>query len=158
MNGLVPVLFSCLELVYLPDTSEVSAARHTILPRVIQKLIIPADQRRPKPLQMQGLSLDLWLRRVSAAVESTARGIGSHEQAKRQALDEFRTHLRQEGNEREHDAVYKDRKDCGQSCSGSACAREFAEHDCEHAGTGCREALSEDAVTFAVFNGPQCGN
>jgi len=27
-----------------------------------------------------------------------------------------------------------------QSCSGSACAREFAEHDCEHAGTGGREA------------------
>src|SRR5215472_19380050 len=104
---------------------------------------------------MQGLSLDLRLQRVSAAVKSTARGIGSHEQAKRQALEQLRAHLRQEGNEKQHDAVCKDRKDCGQRCSGSACAREFAEHDCEHAATGCREALSEDAATFAVFNGPE---
>src|SRR5215471_10966764 len=56
------------------------------------------------------------------------------------------------------DAICKDRKDCSQSCSGSVCAREFAEHDCEHADTGCRTALSQDAATFAVFNGPECGN
>ena len=39
-----------------------------ILP--IRKLIVPADQRRPKPLQMQSLSLDLQLRYVSGAIES----------------------------------------------------------------------------------------
>src|SRR5215470_1486969 len=103
---------------------------------------------------MQGLSLDLGLQWVSATVESTA-GISSHAQAKRRALEQLRTLLWQEGNEEEHDAICKDRKDCSQSRGGNACAREFAEHDCEHAGTGCREALSEDAATFAVFNGAE---
>src|SRR5260221_12976401 len=79
-------------------------------------------------------------------------------QAKHRALSSWGHTFGQEGNEKEHDAICKDRKDCSQSCSGSACAREFAEHDCEHAGTGGREALSEDAATFAVFNETECGN
>ena len=43
------------------------------LPGLIQKLIIPTDQRRSKSLQMTGLSLDLRLPRVSAAVEILPR-------------------------------------------------------------------------------------
>jgi hypothetical protein len=46
------------------------------LPGLIQKLIIPTDQRRSKPLQMTGLSLDFRLQRVSAAVEILPRPHG----------------------------------------------------------------------------------
>ena len=46
------------------------------LPGLIQKLIIPTDQRRSKPLQMTGLSLDVRLQRVSAAVEILPRPHG----------------------------------------------------------------------------------
>jgi hypothetical protein len=49
---------------------------HTILQRVIQKFIIPADQRRPKSLQMTGFEYGPSVaRRVSAAVESAGRCI-----------------------------------------------------------------------------------
>jgi hypothetical protein len=37
---------------------------------LIRKLIAPADQRRPKPLQMQILSLDLQVHHISGALES----------------------------------------------------------------------------------------
>ena len=43
---------------------------------LIQKPIIPADQRRSKPLQMTGLSLDLRLQHVSAASEILPRPHG----------------------------------------------------------------------------------
>ena len=46
------------------------------LPGLIQKLIIPTDQRRSKPLQITGLSLDVRLQRVSAAVEILPRPHG----------------------------------------------------------------------------------
>jgi hypothetical protein len=49
---------------------------HTILQRVIQKLIIPADQRRSKSLQMTGFEFGHSVARcVSAAVESAGRCI-----------------------------------------------------------------------------------
>ena len=94
---------------------------------------------------------------ASARPHGLNRGIGSQGQAKRRALSSYGNILA-ERNENEHDAICKDRKNCSQSCSESACPREFAEHGCEHTGTGCREALSDDAPTFAVFNGPGCGN
>src|SRR5580700_9414873 len=55
---------------------------------------------------------------ASARPHGLNRGIGSHEQAKRRALSSCGHILRQEGNEKEHDAICKDRKDCSQSCSG----------------------------------------
>ena len=49
---------------------------HTILQRVIQKLIIPADQRRPKSLQMTGFEFGPSVARcILAAVESAGRCI-----------------------------------------------------------------------------------
>jgi hypothetical protein len=49
---------------------------HTILQRIIQKLIIPAHQRRPKSLQMTGFEFGPSVaRRVSAEVESAGRCI-----------------------------------------------------------------------------------
>ncbi len=53
------------------------------LPRLIQKFIIPIDQRRSKPLLMTALSLDFRLHGVSSSVEILAYphrmnlGIGS---------------------------------------------------------------------------------
>src|SRR6516165_959287 len=41
-----------------------------------------------------------------------------------------------------------------QKLRAACCARYGVPRD----GPGCREALSEDAATFAVFNGPECGN
>jgi hypothetical protein len=38
--------------------------------RLIQKLIIPADQRRPKPLQKKGFKFGPSVARVSASIES----------------------------------------------------------------------------------------
>src|SRR5580658_5084877 len=58
----------------------------------------------------------------------------------------------------ERDAICKDRKDCSQSCGGGACARWLAEPDCEHEGTGGREALSENVAACAVSDGPGCCN
>lgn len=49
---------------------------HGELPGLIQKLIIPTDQHRSKLLQMTGLSLDVRLQRVSAAVEILPRPHG----------------------------------------------------------------------------------
>src|SRR6516162_3245745 len=41
-----------------------------------------------------------------------------------------------------------------QKLCAACCARYGVPSD----GTGCREALSEDAAALAVFNGPECGN
>jgi hypothetical protein len=55
---------------------------HTILQRVIHKLIIPADQRRSKSLQMTGFEFGHSVARcVSAAVESAGRCILSSPRA-----------------------------------------------------------------------------
>src|ERR1700739_2312283 len=83
---------------------------HTILPRVIQKLIIPANQRCPKPLQMTGFEFgpSVATRLSSSSVRGAVyfdfttvpnhmaaastrphglnRGTASHEQAKHRAL------------------------------------------------------------------------
>ena len=63
-----------------PDSASNNRAqdpvRHADLPGLIQKPIIPADQRRSEPLQMKGLSLDLWLHCVSEAVESVGKRLG----------------------------------------------------------------------------------
>ena len=84
---------------------------HIDRPGLVPKLIIPTDQRRSKPPQMTGLSLDFRLQQVSAAAlarpHGLNRGIGSHGQAKRQALSSC-GHIFAERNENEHDAICKD--------------------------------------------------
>jgi hypothetical protein len=57
------------------QTSEMGSHMPTY-PGLIQKLIIPTDQPRSKPLQITGLSLDFRLQRVSAAVEILPRPHG----------------------------------------------------------------------------------
>jgi hypothetical protein len=68
---------SCLHRpVYSLSRSFCNRFTHADLPGLIQKLIIPTDQRRSKPPQMTGLSLDFRLQHVSAAAEILPRPHG----------------------------------------------------------------------------------